>query len=106
MWKDSNPMEPLKGISQGTTPPSITQPITEDEFRGIMERLDATREVFRQIGEVRELLSRREIENRTLQSRNAELEEMMRKFAPMLLNVATTMGLAAKNDKPTARNQL
>jgi hypothetical protein len=40
-----------------------------------------------------------------LQTRNAELEEMMRKFAPMLLNVATTMGLAAKNGKPEAKPQ-
>jgi hypothetical protein len=40
-----------------------------------------------------------------LQSRNAELEEVMRKFSPMLLNVATTMGLMAKNEKPDTRNQ-
>jgi hypothetical protein len=27
------------------------------------------------------------------------LEEIMRKFAPMLLNVATSMGMAVKNQK-------
>ncbi len=31
---------------------------------------------------------------------NAELEEIVRKFAPVLLDAATTMGVAAKNEKP------
>jgi hypothetical protein len=38
-----------------------------------------------------------------LRSRNAELEEIMRKFAP-LLDAATTMGLVAKNEKPEPEN--
>jgi hypothetical protein len=67
--------------------------------------VDATREIFRQNRELREVLSRREAETRTLQNRNVELEEIMRKFAPLLLNVATTMGLAAKNEKPDTRSQ-
>jgi hypothetical protein len=29
----------------------------------------------------------------------------LRKFAPMLLDVATTMGLAAKNEKPDTPSQ-
>jgi hypothetical protein len=67
--------------------------------------VDATREIFRQNRELREVLSRREAETRTLQNRNVELEEIMRKFAPLLLNVATSMGLAAKNEKPDTRSQ-
>jgi hypothetical protein len=40
-----------------------------------------------------------------LRSRNAELEEIVRKFAPLLLDAATTMGLAAKNEKPDTPGQ-
>jgi hypothetical protein len=40
-----------------------------------------------------------------LRSRNAELEEIVQKFAPMLLDVATTMGMAAKNEKPDTPNR-
>jgi hypothetical protein len=101
MWKESTAAEPPKT----TAPAPTTKPITEDELQTIVDRLDATRDIFRHNRELREVLSRREAENRTLQSRNAELEEIMRKFAPMLLNVATTMGLAAKNEKPDPRNQ-
>jgi hypothetical protein len=54
---------------------------------------------------LREVLSRREGETQALRRRNAELEEIMREFAPMLLNVATTMGLAARNEKPDAPRQ-
>jgi hypothetical protein len=43
-------------------------------------------------------LSRREGEAQALRNRNAELEEIMRQFAPTLLNMATTMGLAANNE--------
>jgi len=50
-------------------------------------------------------LSRRESETQALRHRNAELEEIMRKFAPMLLNVATTMGLAAKTEMRDVRNE-
>jgi pantothenate synthetase len=55
--------------------------------------------------ELRGVLSRRETETQALRSRNAELEEIMRKFAPMLLDVATTMELAAKNEKPDTPSQ-
>jgi hypothetical protein len=95
MWKETA-IEPAKSTA-------IAKPITEDELQGIMDRLDATRDIFRQNRELREVLSRREGENRALQARNAELEEVMRKFAPMLLNVATTMGLMAKSEKPDGR---
>jgi hypothetical protein len=50
-------------------------------------------------------LSRREAEAQALRSRNADLEDIMRKFAPMLLNAATTMGLAAKNEMPGTRSE-
>ena len=80
------------------------KPVTEDELRAILDRLDAARDIFRQNRELREVLSRRETETQELRSRNAELEEIMRKFAPMLLDAATTMGLAAKNEKPEPEN--
>jgi hypothetical protein len=99
MWKETAATEPPK-----TTAPASAQPITENELRTILDRLDAARDIFRQNRELREVLSRRESETQALRSRNAELEAMMRKFAPMLLNVATTMGLAAKNEKPEPEN--
>jgi hypothetical protein len=101
MWKEGTATEPLKA----TGPAATARPIAEEEYQAIVDRLDATREIFRQNRELREVLSRREAETRTLQSRNAELEEIMRKFAPMLLNVATTMGLAARNEKPDIKSQ-
>jgi hypothetical protein len=70
-----------------------------------LDRLDAARDIFRQNRELREVLYRRETETQALRSRNSELEEIMRKFAPMLLNVATTMGLVAKNEKPDTASQ-
>ena len=100
MWKETSPTEPPK-----TTFPAPAQPVTEDELRAILNRLDAARDIFRQNRELREVLSRRETETQALRSRNAELEAIMRKFAPMLLNVATTMGLAAKNEKPDTPSQ-
>jgi hypothetical protein len=99
MWKEPTATE----LAKPATAAATSKPITEDELQGIMDRLDATRDIFRQNRELKEVLSRREGENRALQSRNAELEEIMRKFAPMLLNVATTMGLMAKNEKPDTR---
>jgi hypothetical protein len=69
-----------------------------------LDRLADARDIFRLNRELREVLSRRETETRELRSRNAELEEIMRKFAPMLLNVATTMGLAARNEKHEPEN--
>jgi hypothetical protein len=101
MFKDSFVTEPLKSIG----PAATAKPIAEDEYQAIVDRLDATREIFRQNRELREVLSRRENETRALQSRNAELAEIVRKFAPILLNAATTMGLAAKNEKPDKRSQ-
>jgi hypothetical protein len=70
-----------------------------------LDRLDSARDIFRQNRELREVLSRREAESRELRSRNAELEEIVRKFAPMLLDAATTMGLAAKNEKHATPSQ-
>jgi hypothetical protein len=100
MWKDSPVTEPPKT----TAPATAIKPVTEDELRTILDRLDAARDIFRQNRELREVLSRREAEAQALRSRNAELEEILRKFAPMLLNVATTMGLVAKNEKPEPEN--
>ena len=54
-------------------------------------------DILRQNRELREVLSRRETETRELRSRNAELEEILRQFAPTLLNMAATMGVVAKN---------
>ncbi len=101
MWKETTVTEPPKTTAPAPTP----KPVTEDELHAILDRLDAARDIFRQNRELREVLSRREGETQALRSRNAELEEIMRKFAPMLLNVATTMGLAAKNEKPDAPRQ-
>jgi hypothetical protein len=101
MWRETTATEPSK-----TTAPAVTaKPFTEDELHAITDRLDAARDIFRQNRELREVLSRREGETQALRSRNAELEDIMRKFAPMLLNVATTMGLAAKSEKPDTPSQ-
>jgi hypothetical protein len=101
MWKETTATEPPKT----TAPAATAKPVTEDELRAILDRLDAARDIFRQNRELREVLSRREAETQALRSRNGELEEIMRKFAPMLLNVATTMGLVAKNEKPDTPSQ-
>jgi hypothetical protein len=101
MFRESSAIEAPKTIAPAATP----KPITEDEYQAIVDRLDATGDIFRQNRELREALSRRESESRTLQSRNAELEEIVRKFGPILLNAATTMGLAVRNEKPEARSQ-
>jgi len=96
MWKESLATEapPNTNLSSATA-----KPVTEEELQAILNRLDATREIFRQNRELRDVLSRREAETQSLRTRNAELEEIMRKFAPMLLNVATSMGMAVKNQK-------
>ncbi len=101
MWKETIAPEPPKT----TTPADTAKPITEDELHAILDRLDEARDIFRKNRELREVLYRRETETQALRSRNAELEEIMRKFAPMLLDVATTMGLAAKNEKPDSPSQ-
>ena len=82
-----------------------SKPINEDEFRAILDRLEATREIFRENRELRGVLSRRESEAQALRTRNAELEEIMRKFAPVLLSAATTMGLVAKNETQGTRSE-
>jgi hypothetical protein len=101
MWKETLATEPPRT----TAPADTARPVTEDELRAILDRLDGARDIFRQNRELREVLSRREAETQALRTRNAELEEIMRKFAPMLLDAATTMGLAAKNEKPDTPSQ-
>ena len=101
MWKETSPVEQPKASPLVGT----AKPLAEDEFRTILDRLEATRDVFREVRELRNVLSRREAETRELRSRNMELEDIMRKFAPMLLNVATTMGLAAKTQNLDTRNE-
>jgi hypothetical protein len=96
MWKETSLTEPSRTTAQAAT----AKPVTEDELRGILDRLESARDIFRQNRELRDVLSRRDSETQALRTRNAEMEEIMRKFAPMLLNMATTMGLAAKNEKP------
>ena len=95
MWKETTATEPPKT----TAPAATAKPVTEDELRALLDRLGAARHIFRQNRELREVLSRRETETRELRSRNAELEEIVRKFAPMLLEAATAIGMAAKNEK-------
>ena len=95
MWKETSATEPPKATAPATT----AKPVTEDELRSILDRLETTRDIIRQHQELRDVLFRREAETQALRTRNAELEEMLQNFAPMLLNMATTMGLAAKNEK-------
>ncbi len=94
MWKDT----PAPEAPKTTAPAASAKPINEDELRAILDRLEATRDIFRENRELRSVLSRREGEAQALRTRNAKLEEIMRQFAPTLLNMATTMGLAAKNE--------
>ncbi len=96
MWREIAATEPPM-----TSASAAAQPITEEELHAIFDRLDSARDIFRQNRELREVLSRRDTENRELRTRNAELEEILQKFAPMLLDVATTMELAAKKDTPS-----
>ena len=101
MWKETTTTEPPKA----TAPAATSKPVTEDELRGILDRLESTRDIFRENRELRSVLSRREGESQALRARNAELEEIMRQFAPTLLNIATTMGLAAKNEMNGMRKE-
>jgi hypothetical protein len=73
MGKEPTYTEPAK------TPLPLTsaKPLTEEEWEVTVDRLDATKEVFRQNREMRDVLSRREAETRALQTRNAKLEELM-----------------------------
>ena len=101
MFKGTSATEPPK-----TTAPATPKPVTEDELHEILDRLGAARHIFRENRELCEVLSRRETELRELRTRNAELEEIVRKFAPMLLNAATAMGLAVKNETPDTSRRL
>ena len=102
MWKETSPVE----IAKTSAPQmSTAKPVTEDELRAILDRLDATRDIFRENRELRSVLSRREAETKELRNRNIELEGIMRKLAPMLLNAATTMGLAAKTEMHETRSE-
>ena len=85
MWKETTAPEQTRN----TAPAATARSINEDELRTILERLEATRDIFR--------------ENLELRTRNLEMEEMMRKFAPLLVNAGTAMGLAAKNEKPETK---
>src|SRR5271156_565813 len=100
MWKETAATELPR-----TSAPVAPQPVTEEELRELLDRLGAARHVFRENRELREVLSRRESETRELRLRNAELEEIMRKYAPMVMDVATTMGLAAKYEEPDSPSQ-
>ena len=101
MWKEIAATE-----QPGTTAPAAVQPVTEEELRAIFERLDTARDIFRQNRELREALSHRDTVTRELRSRNAELEkDLRRKYAPMLLDVATTMDSTAKNEEPDPPSQ-
>jgi uncharacterized protein involved in exopolysaccharide biosynthesis len=101
MWKETTATEPPKT----TAPAATSKPVTEDELRAILDRLEATRDIFRENRELRSVLSSHEGEAQALRTRNAKLEEIMQQFAPMLLNMATTMGLAAKNEKTGGRSE-
>jgi ABC-type transporter Mla subunit MlaD len=96
MWRETSPNETAR---PNGAPAAMATPVTDEEWRSILDRMESTRDVFRQNRELRDVLSRREAETQALRTRNAELEDMLRKFAPTLLNIATTMGLAAKNEK-------
>lgn len=99
MWKEAPPMEVTKpNPAPLASANGVAKPIAEDEMRSIIERLDATRDIFRENRELKNVLFRRESETKELRARNAELEEIMRKFAPLLQSAATTMGLAAKSE--------
>src|SRR5277367_2952007 len=101
MWRETSAPERTR-----ITPPALAAPattISEDEMCTILDRLEATRDIFRENWELRNLLSQREAETEELRTRNAEIEEMMRKFAPLLVNAGTAMGLTAKNEKPTTK---
>jgi hypothetical protein len=106
MWKETAATEPPKWKDAATEPPKTSapataaQPVTEHELREMLDRLGAARDIFRLNRELREVLSRRETETKALRSRNAELEEIVRKFAPVLMDAANAMGSAAKDEKP------
>jgi hypothetical protein len=105
MWKETAATEPPKWkdatteLPKTSAPATAAQPVTEHELREMLDRLGAARDIFRLNRELREVLSRRETETKALRSRNAELEEIVRKFAPVLMDAANAMGSAAKNEK-------
>ena len=62
MWKENLATELPR--NDGLNTPA--KPITEEELQTIIDRLEATRDIFRQNRELREVLSRREGETRAL----------------------------------------
>jgi hypothetical protein len=96
MWKETPAPE-------RTRPPAIAKPINEDEFSSILDRLEATRSMLHENGELRNLLSHREAEKKELRVCIEEKEEMLRKLAPMLVNAGTAMEMVAKNEKPPTK---
>jgi hypothetical protein len=101
MSKDISGME----ASEATGTDSSAKTVTEKEYLELVARLDATLDVFRQLRELREALLRWEDECRAQNSRIAELEGIMRQFAPILLNAATTIELVARNERRGAGAQ-
>jgi len=85
MWKEIAATEFIWKETAATEPGRTTaQPVTEEELSAIFNRLDPARDILRQNRELREVSSRREGEAQALRTRNAELEEIVRQFAPTL----------------------
>ena len=96
MWKESP-------APQTNRPLTIAKPLNEDEFRSILYRLEAIQQMIHENGELRNLLSNREAETKELRARNAEMEEMLRKFAPILVSAGNAMDMVARNEKPPTK---
>ena len=102
MWKETTATEPPKT----TTPAAPAKPVTEDELRSILERCRNQPGTFSaRTGNCGVFCPAAKARRRHCGTRNAELEEIMRQFAPTLLNIATTMGLAAKNEMNGMRKE-
>jgi hypothetical protein len=96
MWKETPTLPP-------TRPPAVPHPLNEDEFGSILDRLEAIQRIIHENEELRNLLSTREAETKELRARNAEMEEMLRKFAPLLVNAGNALEMVAKREKPPTR---
>ena len=111
MWKETAATEPPKWKETAASELPKTTPPVPSHNRSRKRNCARywtgwrTRDIFRQNRELKEVLFRRETETRELRNRNAELEELVRKFAPMLMDAATAMGSAAKNEKPDTQPQ-
>ena len=73
MWRETSPTEPTRT----SAPATMASPVTDEEWRTILDRMETTRDVFRQNRELRDVLSRREAETQALRNRNAELEDIL-----------------------------